>query len=770
MRRHALVVHMHCDTYSVISSKTSPTLREASRKLRGQRIAFVDLLQRTLYSRSKPSTAARMTTQNPQPHPQPNIPRDDEDSRTARVLVHLKDSFISQLTKLDPSVSILPHHSFLIQCRLQQLFRSFHTPTHPAYSLMICSAITELDEGTGSTEEAISEFIKREYNDLPWAHSKILSLQLEKLCEFGEIARAEGGRYVQKADGEEREQCSEERKRDKRRSNSGDDGARVEQESEEKQVQVFGKQSQHGEAEAQGGLSETRNQDSMLHSKTTCFSRPTTLKCVPSAKIHESSKSGLDAAAKMSGSLSLNVQECKQDQNPMTGCSDHRCRERKPCKCKQIADNQGESLLSSGDATVTEQEPDEKKIDERCLLQLQGRGTSRGRDQKLHRNAHCINKKLHPQVQAEDLVCSSYSNQKETSSSSQPAAPNSPVNPTHNSGQQLVVPTSEGSPECIVSIGKLPPTSDIDLGTVSKRKASLTCENVDDDQPQHYNQASSKGNLDEIDKPMSRGSEQKPPKRPRGRPPKIDTRALLPSDDDIHNEQKPNINKMEMQHQYGKGRGGLRRGRGQGGPPKLNQNAEQCEEQLEEGHQYKQRGRGRGRGRPPKLNENPSQYEEESPQEDQAQQHGRGRGRGRPPKLVQNTNKCEAQLPQEVQAKQQHVRGRGRGRPRKVNKNTNQCEEQLQSQDEAQSLVNCPSSGRNDNQSLERHQLCHHKSESGEAKPPAGLLRLGSKSTCGSGEVPQSNVEANQSCWRLQPVTRRVQGGVGCRFPQQNQN
>jgi len=92
------------------------------------------------------------------------------------------------------------------------------------------------------------------------------------------------------------------------------------------------------------------------------------------------------------------------------------------------------------------------------------------------------------------MVCSSHSNQKETSSSSQPAAPNSPVNPTHDIGKQLVVPTSEGSPECIVSKGiELPPTqlqqvSSDDMGKVSKRKASSTLENAHDDQAQHYNQ------------------------------------------------------------------------------------------------------------------------------------------------------------------------------------------------------------------------------------------------------------------------------------------
>ncbi|TKY59028.1 Histone H1 [Spatholobus suberectus] len=756
-----------------------------------------------LYGDSKPSTA--MTTQNLQPRPRPNLPR-DEDSRTTQTMSHLKDSLVSQLTKLHPSLSIHPHHTSLIQRRLQNLFPALHTPTHLPYALMIRNAIIELKEGPGSTEEAISEFIKREYNDLPWAHTKILSLQLEKLCEIGELARVEGGRYVLRVDDdEETEQCegSQKRKRGKRRSDRGE-------ESEEGQLQVFGEQSQQAEAEAQ-------SQDSMLHLEATSSSQPAALKCIPAAEIALSpaqlqqqmpcngpSESSLDAAAKMSGSLSSNVQECKQDENLMTGHPDHQCRERKPRKCKQIVDHQGESLLPSGDATVVEQESNVKKIDERCLSQPQGRGISGGRGPKLHRNAHRINKKIHLQDQAEDLVCSSHSNQKETSSSSQPAGPNSPVNPTHNSGQQLVVPTSEGSPECIISTGvKLPPsqlqqqtTSDIDLGTVSKRKASLTFENVHDEQLQHCNQGSPKGNLDE--NPISRDSEQKPPKRPRGRPPKLQTgvnypgESLLPLDDDIHNEQRPNINKMEKQHQYGsgigrarlgggRGRGPVRLGRGRGRgrvrlgrPPKLNQNAKQCEEQLQQGEQDKQHGRGRGRGRPPKLNGNPIQYEEQSQQEDQAQQHGRGRGRGRPPKLIQNTNKCEAQLPQEVQAKWQHVRGRGRGRPPRLNQNTNQCEEQLQAQDQAQGLVNSPFLGRNDNQSSERKQLHvqsrgrHHKSESGEAKPPAGL-RSGSEARCESGEVSQSNIEANQSHWRLEPIPCRVRGRDGCRSLEQNQ-
>lgn len=302
---------------------------------------------------------------------------------------------------------------------------------------------------------------------------------------------------------------------------------------------------------------------------------------------------------------------------------------------------------------------------------------------------------------------------------------NKKINPTHNSEQQSVVLTSEGSLESIVSTGiKLSPTqlqqqtsSDVDLGTASKIEASLTCEGVHDDQSQHCNQGIPKLNLDE-------GFVEQAPKCPRGRP----------SDDGIHNEQRPNINKIEKQHHYGRGRGrgrpcrvrGVRlsQHRGQASLPNLNQNAKQCKEHLQQEDQDKQCGCGRNQGRV------------------------LGRGRGRPPKPIQNTNKREAQLPQEVQAKLQHVQ------------KTNHCEGHLVPQDQGQGLLNSPSSGRSNNQSLKRKQLrlqsqarCH-KSESGEAERPAGL-RLGSESRFGSGDVFQANYEAYKSQWQLIPVTRR---------------
>ncbi|KAL9277229.1 hypothetical protein ACSQ67_025237 [Phaseolus vulgaris] len=638
---------------------------------------------------------------------------------------------------------------------------------------MIRSAILGLEDGTGSTEEAISDFIKRKYSDLPWAHARILALQLGKLCELGEIARVSGWRYVLKVEDEVNEQCegSEKKKRDKRKNNKR--GA--EEECKKRLVLVVGQQSQqHQEVEPQKSLTESQNQDSRLHWETACSSQPTALKSIPAAanplspaqlQLHRAcnwtSESNSDAVGKISGSLSLNVEVCKQ-KTLMTHQS-----------------SEGESLLPSCDTTVAEQDPNEEKTDERCPSQPQGRGTSPGC--RLRRNANCFNERIQAHDQAENLMYSSHLNKTEPSSSSQSAAPKSPVNPLYDFGQQLLVPTSEGYPKCIMSAEiKLPPpqvqhevSSDIDLGRLSTSKASSTLGNVHDDQPQHYNEGSFKGNLDED--PMSKDYEQKPPKRPRGRPRKFHTVAnravvsLLPSDDGNLHEDKSNINDMEKQDEYGGGRGlgRLGQGRGKGRPPKLIiKKANQCDEQLQQG-QVKQLGRGRGRGRrgrPPKLNENPIQCEKQSQQEDQEQQHGRGRGSA--PKLIRNTINNEAQL-SEVQAKQQQVRGRGRGRRPKPNQHRNQFEEQLQSQDQAQGLVNSPSSARNDNQSVEQKQLNvespvrRHESELGESKSPAGL-RLVSESKYGSGELFPSNVEANENPWRLVPVARQVQGSGGC--------
>lgn len=128
---------------------------------------------------------------------------------------------------------------------------------------MIRSAILGLEDEAGSTEEAISEFIKKEYSDLPWAHDRILGLQLEKLCEIGEIARVSGWRYVLKAEDEVKEQCegSEKKKRGKRRSNKRGEAESAEEECKKGRVLELGKQSQqHQEVEPQRGFVESKNQ------------------------------------------------------------------------------------------------------------------------------------------------------------------------------------------------------------------------------------------------------------------------------------------------------------------------------------------------------------------------------------------------------------------------------------------------------------------------------------------------------------------------------
>lgn len=61
---------------------------------------------------------------------------------------------------------------------------------------MIDRAIGELNEPEGCTEESISKFIRRSYDDLPWSHSTLLNHHLQKLCECGEIVVKGHNRYL----------------------------------------------------------------------------------------------------------------------------------------------------------------------------------------------------------------------------------------------------------------------------------------------------------------------------------------------------------------------------------------------------------------------------------------------------------------------------------------------------------------------------------------------------------------------------------------------
>ncbi|KAK7344942.1 hypothetical protein VNO77_15212 [Canavalia gladiata] len=119
-----------------------------------------------------------------------------EDQKRNLAISRFKDSILFRLRAFNPSFSINSAHSSFIHQRLQHLFHSFKTPTHPPYALMIKRALMELKEENGSSEETISDYIRREYEDLPWAHVRILHIHLGKLCLDGDLAFTDTGRYV----------------------------------------------------------------------------------------------------------------------------------------------------------------------------------------------------------------------------------------------------------------------------------------------------------------------------------------------------------------------------------------------------------------------------------------------------------------------------------------------------------------------------------------------------------------------------------------------
>ncbi|KAK8490075.1 hypothetical protein V6N11_081546 [Hibiscus sabdariffa] len=108
--------------------------------------------------------------------------------------MNLKDAIIAELSaSKSPPMAIDPE---LIDLRLQQLLPTFQTPIHPPYSSMIRQAILKLNEDCGSTEEAISMHLEKEYQGLPWAHASFLSHHLKKLCSSGELVCVGDERYM----------------------------------------------------------------------------------------------------------------------------------------------------------------------------------------------------------------------------------------------------------------------------------------------------------------------------------------------------------------------------------------------------------------------------------------------------------------------------------------------------------------------------------------------------------------------------------------------
>ncbi|RDX93689.1 HMG-Y-related protein A, partial [Mucuna pruriens] len=84
-----------------------------------------------------------------------------------------------------------------IELHLPKFFHAFHTPNHPSYSEMIYGAMEALDKegGSGSSIDSISSYIVSHYQDLPWAHERILCIHLGKLVSSGEILTNPSGSY-----------------------------------------------------------------------------------------------------------------------------------------------------------------------------------------------------------------------------------------------------------------------------------------------------------------------------------------------------------------------------------------------------------------------------------------------------------------------------------------------------------------------------------------------------------------------------------------------
>ncbi|XP_031268822.1 uncharacterized protein LOC116127301 [Pistacia vera] len=116
--------------------------------------------------------------------------------RHEHIMGKLKDSIFTTLTGSNPSGTLTQEAKSYIENKLHVMFQNFDTPTHPPYASMIRTAIIELNEEAGSSEESISGFIEKEFEGLPCGHVAFLSHHLRRLCESGEIVRKNDGRYM----------------------------------------------------------------------------------------------------------------------------------------------------------------------------------------------------------------------------------------------------------------------------------------------------------------------------------------------------------------------------------------------------------------------------------------------------------------------------------------------------------------------------------------------------------------------------------------------
>ncbi|BBH03005.1 winged-helix DNA-binding transcription factor family protein, partial [Prunus dulcis] len=124
----------------------------------------------------------------------------EKDPCHGEIINKLANALLKKLTSLDPSKTLTPDHMNGVKQGLSVFYPVFRSPDHPTYAVMIQRAIAELNEEGGSTREAISKFIREQFDCLPLAHESFLSHHLKKLSESGEILSASNNCYMLRAE------------------------------------------------------------------------------------------------------------------------------------------------------------------------------------------------------------------------------------------------------------------------------------------------------------------------------------------------------------------------------------------------------------------------------------------------------------------------------------------------------------------------------------------------------------------------------------------
>nr|GMD13696.1 pre-mRNA-splicing factor CWC22 homolog [Ipomoea batatas] len=139
----------------------------------------------------------------PLPPPEPPAPENPPEKSPPKshsyndsAMSNFRGLMMKMAIESSPSKSLTPAQTLILEDKLRQCFPYLRAPDHPPYAWMITTAIKQLNEEGGSSEEAISECIMNDNHDLPWAHSTLLKHHLVKLCEKREIVQTRDGLYV----------------------------------------------------------------------------------------------------------------------------------------------------------------------------------------------------------------------------------------------------------------------------------------------------------------------------------------------------------------------------------------------------------------------------------------------------------------------------------------------------------------------------------------------------------------------------------------------